>query len=307
MKHVILMLIFSMVVMPAVAQTPAQKPAFEVASIKPNTTGRGTFIETPPTGRVNITSTTLKTLLRVAYRVQDYQIIAGPGWIGVERFDVQARPSEDYQPQPVVPCFVVDCPPTPVQIMLQGLLEDRFGLKIHREIRELPVYDLTIGKSGFKLKEVSAAPPPDPAGGPPRFPPPPPPPPPGTPPPTIASALPTAPPGIAMGFPFGFSASSVAFSVLDSMLAELLGRPIVDKTGIKGFYDFKIVYSREGIPGNGPAPPPQVGDAGTGPNASDPRPSIFTALQEELGLKLDSSKGPVEVLVIDSVSKPSEN
>ena len=110
-----------------------------------------------------------------------------------------------------------------------------------------------------------------------------------------------------MGFPFGFSASGVAFPVLDSMLGELLGRPIIDKTGIKGFYDFKIVYSREGIPGNGPAPPPQIVDGGAGPSASDPRPSIFTALQEELGLKLDSSKGPVEVLVIDSVSKPSEN
>jgi uncharacterized protein (TIGR03435 family) len=308
MKHFILMLMFSMLVMRGMSQTPAQKPAFEVASIKPNTTGRGTLIETPPTGRVNITGASFKTLLRIAYRVQDYQIIAGPDWIGVDRFDVQARPSDDYQPQPSVPCFAVDCPPTPVQIMMQGLLEDRFRLTIHRETRELPVYDLTIGKNGFKLKEVSAPPPPPaPGGAPPRLPPPPPPPPPGTPPPAIASALPTPPPGVTMGFPFGFSASGVAFAVLDSMLAEILGRPIIDKTGIKGFYNFKIVYSREGIPGNGPTPPAPVGDGGPGLNASDPRPSIFTALQEELGLKLDSSKGPVEVLVIDSVSKPSEN
>jgi uncharacterized protein (TIGR03435 family) len=110
-----------------------------------------------------------------------------------------------------------------------------------------------------------------------------------------------------MGFPFGFAASGVQFAVLDSLLAEILGRPVIDKTGIKGDYDFKIVYSREGLPGNGPAPPPPGADGGPGPNPSNPRPSIFTALQEELGLKLESSKGPVEVLVIDSVSKPSED
>jgi uncharacterized protein (TIGR03435 family) len=303
MRPVALILIFALAVLPAASQAPAQKPQFEVASIKPNTAGRGTLMDMPPTGRVNITGATLRTLVRTAYRVQDYQIVGGPDWIGADRFDVQARPPEDYQPQPVVPCFTADCPPTPIQIMMQGLLEDRFRLKTHREIRELPVYELTIGKNGFKLKEVPSSPPPGSAGAPPRLPPPPPP---GTAPPTNAAALPTPPPGVTMGFPFGLAASAVTFGVLDTMLAEILGRSVIDKTGIKGFYDFKLVYSREGIPGNGPAPLP-VGDAGPGPNASDPRPSIFTAVQEELGLKLESAKGPVEVLVIDSVSKPSEN
>ena len=271
----------------SVAQTPAEEPKFEVASIKPNTTRRRTLIGLPPTGRVNITSATLRTLLSLAYRVQDFQIIGGPDWINVDRFDVLARPSEDYQPQPI-PCIRADCPLTPVQLMMQGLLEDRFGLKTHRETRELPVYELTIGKSGFKLKEVSAPSPPAPGDAPPKFPPPP-------------------PPGVTMGFPFGFAASGAQFAVLDSLLEEILGRPVIDKTGIKGNYDFKIVYSREGLPGNGPAPPPPGPDGGPGPNPSDPRPSIFTALQEELGLKLESSKGPVEVLVIDSVSRPTEN
>jgi len=303
MKRVILMLMLAVAAMPAVSQTPAQKPQFEVASIKANPSNRGGLIEMPPTGRVNINSATFKTLLRVTYHVQDYQIIGGPGWIDADRFDIQARPGEDHKPQMVAPCFAVDCPPTPVQIMMQGLLEDRFRLKVHHEVRELPVYELTIGKNGFKLKEVP--PTPDPVDGPPRLPPIPPPPPPGTPPPTIAAALPTPPPGVMMGFPFGFAASEVALGALDSILAEVLGRPIIDKTGIQGLYNFKIVYSREGIPNNGPPPPPA--DGGQGPNASDPRPSIFTALQEELGLKLDSSKGPVNVLVIDSVQRPSEN
>jgi uncharacterized protein (TIGR03435 family) len=300
MKHGIQILMLAIVVSPVASQTPAQKLQFEVASIKPNATGRGTLMEMPPNGRVNISSATFKTLMKIAYRIEDYQIIGGPDWIAVDRFDVQARPAEDYQPPQFVPCFAVNCPPTPVQIMMQGLLEDRFRLKAHREMKELPVYELTIGKNGFKLKEVS---PPSDSPDPRRMPPLPPPPPPGTPPPTVASALPTPPPGVTMGFPFGFAASGVALGALDLMLQAILGRPVIDKTGIKGFYDIKMVYSREGIPGNGPAPLPVDG----GQTASDPRPSIFTALQEDLGLKLESAKGPVEVLVIDSVSKPSEN
>ena len=86
----------------------------------------------------------------------------------------------------------------------------------------------------------------------------------------------------------------------------MLGRPVIDKTGIKGYYNFKMVFSREGIPNNAPPPPPPGGPA-AGLDASGPMPSIFTAIQEQLGLKLDSTKGPVEVLLIDSVSKPTEN
>jgi uncharacterized protein (TIGR03435 family) len=276
--------------------------AFEVASVKPNTTRQGTLMETPPTGRVNIISATFRTLLGMAYRVQDYQIIGGPDWLAIDRFDIQAAPPPDYQPQPVVPCITADCPLTPVQIMMQGLLADRFGLKIHRETRGLPGYELTVGKNGFKLKEVFEAPP-IPGGAPPPLPPPPPP---GTAPPTSPDALPTPPPGVTMGFPFGFAASAVQFAILDSMLAEILGRPIVDKTGIKGDYNFKIVFSREGLPNNGLTPPAGI-DGAPGLNASDPRPTIFTALQEQFGLKLESAKAPVEVLVIDRVEKPSEN
>jgi uncharacterized protein (TIGR03435 family) len=187
--------------------------------------------------------------------------------------------------------------------MMQGLLTDRFQLKVHRETKELPVYEMTIAKNGFKLKEVA---PRQPEAGPGSPPPLPPPPPPGTAPPTNAAALPTPPPGVTMGFPFGFTASSVQFGVLGFLLQDILGRPVIDKTGIKGDYDFKIVFSREGIPNNGPAPPPIATD-GPGLTAADPRPSIFTALQEEFGLKLDSARAPVEVLVIDSVQKPSEN
>jgi uncharacterized protein (TIGR03435 family) len=202
----------------AASQTAGQKPQFEVTSVKPNTTERSGFGDMPPTGRVNIVGMTFRTLLRMSYGVEDYQIIGGPAWLAVDRFDVQASPPAEYRPQPVARC-VVNCPPTPVQIMMQGLLADRFQLKLHRETRELPVYVLTIAKNGLKLKEVLAPPPTHPGSGPPPLPPPPPP---GTTPPTTAAALPTPPPGIAMSFPFGVTASGVELRALVSQLEEIL-------------------------------------------------------------------------------------
>lgn len=109
-----------------------------------------------------------------------------------------------------------------------------------------------------------------------------------------------------MGFGLGFAGSAIPISGLATQLAQILGRPVIDKTGIKGYYNFKVIYSREGLPINGPLPPPPGAVAGP-LDAADPVPSIFTALQEQMGLKLDSSKGPVQVLLIDSVSKPTEN
>jgi uncharacterized protein (TIGR03435 family) len=305
MRHRLSVLIIVGVLFPPITTSAQNQPLkFDVTSVKPNTTGRGGGGDMPPTGRVNLVSMTFRTLMEWAYHVQDYQIVGGPAWLAVDRFDVQASPPADFQPKPVKPCFVADCPETPVQIMMQGLLADRFQLKVHRETRELPAYDLTIAKNGFKLKEVPEPSPTSPGAAPPPLPPPPPP---GTAPPTTAAAMPTPPPGVGMIFPFGFALGGVEFHALVGRLEDVLSRPVIDKTGIKGFYDFKLVYSREGLPNNGPAPPPIATDRGPGLNASDPRPSIFTALQEEFGLKLESSKGPVEVLVINSVSKPNEN
>jgi uncharacterized protein (TIGR03435 family) len=285
----------------AVIQTPLQ---FDVASIKPNTGGPGPMmIQMPPNGRVSIVNATVRMVLRSAYRLQDYQIIGGPDWLNRDRYDIQATPSADFQPDPLVPCMGADCPLTKTQIMMQQLLVDRLQFKSHRETREFPVYELTVAKSGFKLKEVAAPPPRAPGALPP---PPPPPPPPGTGPPTNPAALPTPPPGMMMNFGTGIAASALPFASLASALSQLLGRPVVDKTGITGYYDFKIVFSREGIPNNGPAPP-LPGEPAAGLDATDPMPSIFTAIQEQLGLKLDSTKGPVEVLLIDNVNKPTEN
>lgn len=114
-----------------------QTPQFEVISIKPRAgTPGGAMIEMPPTGRVNFVNANLRTLLRVAYRLQDYQIVGGPDWLDRDRFDIQAKPSADYQPQPTTGCFGPDCPLSPVNLMVQGLLADRFQLKAHFEKRE---------------------------------------------------------------------------------------------------------------------------------------------------------------------------
>jgi uncharacterized protein (TIGR03435 family) len=284
-----------------VLQSP---PQFEVSSIKPNTGGPGpTMIQMPPTGRVNILNASVRMMLRSSYRLQDYQIIGGPDWMNSDRFDIQTSPPSGYQPEPPgLPCLGPDCPLTAVQIMMQGMLADRFQLKSHRETRELPVYELTIARGGFKLKEV--APPPLRAAGVPPGPPPPPPPP-GTPPPTNPSALPTPPPGAMMNFGRGIAATAVPFAALVSSLTQILGRPVIDKTGIKGYYDIKMVFSGDGIPNAGPVPQPPGGLAPL--DAADPMPSIFTAIQERLGLKLDSARGPVEVLLIDGIQKPMEN
>jgi uncharacterized protein (TIGR03435 family) len=97
---------------------------------------------------------------------------------------------------------------------------------------------------------------------------------------------------------------------LVSTLSQLLERPIVDKTGIKGYYDFKMVFSRQGLPnvvGGAPLRIERGPVPGVEPGASDSAPSIFTSVQEYLGLKLDSARGPVEVLVIDSVQRPKDN
>src|SRR5262249_47875683 len=146
-------------------------------------------------------------------------------------------------PRPTAPCFGFGCPLTPIQTMMQGLLRDRFELKTHRETRELPIYELRIGKNGFKLKEVDPRKPSVTS----------PPPPPGTPPPTNLAAVPTPPPG-AMGiFRTALAGSAVEISALASSLSGILGRPVIDKTGIKGDYDFKLVYSPVGL--NGPPGP----------------------------------------------------
>jgi uncharacterized protein (TIGR03435 family) len=212
-----------------------------------------------------------------------------------------------------------------MQPMVRSMVEDRFQLKAHMETRELPIYNLVVAKDGPKIKRSEDQTPVAPSQAQPA---------------QLCGPLPAAPPAPVpfitpgqRGSPFDpnspaprgfiggmFAASTIMFrgsavplGNMVGMIRQQVGRPIVDKTELKGLYDFVLRFSPEGLP-NFPgviaAPPPQPpqGGAPTVPAApaAEPLPSIFTALQD-LGLRLESAKGPVEVLVIDSVQKPTEN
>jgi uncharacterized protein (TIGR03435 family) len=286
----IIVLIATLVSIPSFSrQSDAAKPAFEVASIKPSTSADNrVMIGGSPGGHFTVTNATLKMIMGAAYRVRDFQIFGGPNWISTDRWNIEAKAEEGSIPPPKGPPDPTV--PDPLGLMVQSLLEDRFHLKIHRETRELPVYELRIAKSGSKVK-LSPDQSPEKA------------PEPGSPPPPMP--LPGGPVGrgsVRMGRG-SLETNTGPMSLFIMGLSQQLGRPVIDKTGLKGFYDIKLQWTPDFgqglIPPGGSEPTPQAGDASG--------PSIFTAVQEQLGLQLESAKGPVEVIVIDGVQKPTEN
>jgi uncharacterized protein (TIGR03435 family) len=159
--------------------------------------------------------------------------------------------------------------------MFQSILADRFKLVVHHETRELPIYVLSVAKGGPKFKEST---PDDPAA--------------------------TGPRRRGMMMQRGkITATDAQVSMLVTILSRQLGRTIVDKTGLTGNYDFTLEFT----PDEGASAPPGSGGAPPPPPPDSAAPSIFTALPEQLGLKLESTKGPVDVIVIDHIEKPAEN
>ena len=261
------------------SQTPAAvRPSFEVASIKPNNSGSGSSRSGTRTGGYFFaTNVSLKLLIMQAYRVLDFQVSGGPSWIEGDRFDIEARAEAGAVPPPTGPPDPTR--PDRMALMMQSLLEERFQLKLHRETRELLVYTLVVGKDGSKMQAtVDGRPGP---GG------------------LNAGSARTS------GVPGGveMTASGISMATLSTMVSQQVRRPVIDITNLTGLFDLTLKWSPQAnssalVPAGGPEPPPPVEPSG---------PSIFTALQEQLGLKLESTKGPVEVLIIDSVQKPSEN
>jgi uncharacterized protein (TIGR03435 family) len=270
------------------AAPDGRRLAFEVASIKPNNSGDGrVMVGGSPGGRFNAVNVTPRMLLRLAYQVEDFQIDGGPKWLDSDHFDVVAKAPDGVAIGPAVP----GSGPGPMQLMLQSLLADRFKLTLHRETRELPVYALVPARSDGKLgprltpSAVDCAATGGRRGGPPP-----------------AAPQPGARPscGLRIG-PGNFSGGGVSMAQLTQVLAQRVGRVVVDKTGLAGGYDVDLDFTPDQMP-PGP-PPPGVQLPRIDPNG----PSIFTALQEQLGLKLESTKGPVDVLVIDHVEPPTED
>lgn len=254
----------------------AQAPdAFDAASIKRNMSGEtGARGQVLPGGRIVLTNNTVRGMLRNFLRLQDYQIAGGPPWVATERWDVIAKadPTASFER---------------IGSMVRTLLEDRFKLVSHVETRVLPVYSLQLARAdrrpgpGLRVSATDCA---------------------------AYEALvrrsgePPVPPG---GMPVCGSNSSEGriragartMSDFARTLSVMTGRAVVDETGLTGAFDVELTWTPEAPAGSAAAAAGQVSEGG----------SLFTAIREQLGLKLEAARGPVDVFVIDSVERPVED
>jgi uncharacterized protein (TIGR03435 family) len=256
---------------------PTTRLEFEAALVKPSAAARllGTMVRD---GKLTATGIGLKALMALAYDVREAEISEGPNWIGSERYDINAKSAS--------PVSSSD-----LKLMIRALLEDRFQLQTHRETKEMPVYALVIGKNGPKLKPSNDLDCTDPSVY--------------TPPPQLPTlGQPVKPVSIRCGNFYVLNdrlqGRKVTLRQLASTLSNMnmVERRVVDQTGIAGTFDIDLQWdasrrtntpSADTIPDNGNVPP------------------IFEAFQEQLGLKLQSQRSPVEVLVIDNAAKPTSN
>jgi uncharacterized protein (TIGR03435 family) len=260
----------------AQSQPAVASPVFEyeVASIKLNVSGGTSIGGRNSPDSYSITNAPVQTLMESAFGIQSYQMIAAPEWFTSERYDIEAK--MDPAVADALQKLNVDDRRIARQHMLQALLLDRLKMTIHRETRELPIYSLVIGKGGSKLQETKPAAPdvPVPRGG---------------------VSVRTSRYGSG---PITLTVLHCTNTNLAGVFVPHVGRTIIDKTGLTSVYDFTLQF----MPDDAAVAP------GSGSSAADLiAPSIFTAIQEQLGLKLESGKGPVEVIVIDHVERPSGN
>lgn len=236
----------------------AQQPAFEVASIKPaSPEARGMSLNRDAGGGIGGTNLNIRTLIILAYHIQDFQLSGGPPWIRTDRFDIAAKPP-------------AGSPKSVTWPMLQTLLADRCKLLVHRESRELPIYSLVVAKGGSKLQPLTRQP--------------------------------SQADGSARNSPGTLTATGMTMEDLALSLSGMVRREVTDHTGLTGRFDFKLEYTPDYALSSDdtgkPAPDaPQIPD----------RPPLLMALEQQLGLKLEPGKAPVEVIVIDSIEKPTAN
>jgi uncharacterized protein (TIGR03435 family) len=263
------------------AQTDQKPLAFEVASVKPNTSGVNAGRLGGPASTFAAVNWTVRGLIEWAYQVQSFQIDGGPNWINSDHFDIAttAADSGSSQPRP-------GGPPSTTQLRMRTLLAERFKLAVHRQAKDMPIYALVTARSdrtlGPELRPstedcvaiFAAA----------RR---------GVRPSSLsATGKPTCDASISPGT---VTAGTQPIPLLASVLSGIVQRIVVDRTDLKGNYDLTIVFAPDQSP---------QGSADT-PVTDSNAPSIFTALEEQLGLKLESERGPVDVLVIDHVEKPT--
>jgi uncharacterized protein (TIGR03435 family) len=284
----------------------AQNESFEVASVKPsNPDQTGPLANLPMVlpalDRVTAQNVTLRLLVMTAYQKQPYEVIGGPPWQNSDKFDINAKAAGARSTDQLLG-------------MLQRLLADRFTLKVHTEQREVPIYALVVarddGKLGAKLKP-SADTCPDlkemqqkaledlakgggiagliaagaqaNQGG-----------------PCSVSGFQPATPGAV-----GLRVRGQTISMLSMLITQFVGRPVVDKTGLTGAYDFEFAIDLRSLLQQASAVGVNVPGVEAALAKLPEGPSLMTQLQEELGLKLESQRGPGDVLVIDSAELPT--
>ncbi len=243
------------------AQSPAPSPTFEVATIKPVDTDAkaGRYIIMEGTHRFIGKNYTLKLLIAAAYNLNPRAVSGGPPWIESDHYDIVAVTPGELRPSR-----------DEQMAMLRTLLSDRFSLTFHREPKVFSIYELEVAKGGPKLRP-STAPPTDPAA-------------------LISTVYPQR-----MTLP----ARNATMGEFVSMLQRaLLDRPVVDKTGLPGKYDFDLEWAPDETQFGGEVP-------AASPDA--PSPPFFSAIQQQLGLRLVATRGPIQALVIDKAERPSAN
>lgn len=242
---------------------PDSPPVFEVASVRAADPGGGAVgLFTYPGGRIVASHCALDYLIMEAFHVEAFQVAGGPHWIHEDRFRIEAKPPASSKSSRANPTSSKLPPNDDQRQMLQTLLADRFQLKYHREDREGPVYLLLKGNKPPKLQDAKNK-----------------------------DDFPWA--GSVQGGAIngdGLAGINISMPQLAKRLSGYLRRPVLDRTGLTGSFDFKFEY--ESRPSND--------------SRADTTSSIFASV-EGLGLKLESAKGPVETIVIDHVEKPSGN
>jgi len=250
----------------------APPPVFEAASIKRNTSGETRIrFETPP-GRVNAINVPLRFVIRQAYRLPESRIVGGPVWLDSDRFDIVATAP-------------AQAPGDAVREMLRALLTERYGLRMHAETREMPVYLLrlmrTDGTLGSNLRRSTM----DCAGRPSSV---------------VAGQVRC---GVLVSQGPASASLRGGGSTIDSfvrLLGDFLDRPLIDESGLTGTFDLELEFSapRSSMPGT-------LAPGGLAAAGLDDVPAVFTAVREQLGLKLDAQRGRAEVWVVDAASPPS--
>jgi uncharacterized protein (TIGR03435 family) len=248
----------------ALSQAETPVPAFEVATITPSdpTARNACFIQGQPGGQTFVgRCVSLRLLIKYSYKITDSQLAGGPEWLDTEFYDFEAKADHSLNRAELPPLF-------------QALLTDRFKLQFHRETRTLPALILSMDKSASKMKAHD---------GPDEW------------------VIPIMGAGAesAARTP-RFKGTRCAMSYLSWWIGQRENRPVLDKTGLAGFWDFMLEFVPDGL-----------GDGRKGPSGEPlppiDGPTLTTALREQLGLKLESAKGPVEVYVIDHVERATAN